>query len=53
MKIPDNLIPLIYLLATAGIAGGLYLLNTPPEVIGILIGAGVTRVKKSTDKETL
>ena len=48
MKIPDNLIPLIYLLAVAAIGGGLNYLGVPPEMNGLIVGAGLTRVKIST-----
>lgn len=45
--IPDNLIPLVYLLAVAAIAGGLTALGVSPEMTGLIIGAGITRVKLS------
>jgi hypothetical protein len=48
-KIPDNLVPLIYLLAVAVIAGGLTYLKVTPEVTGLIIGAGITRIKISTE----
>ena len=50
MKIPDNLIPLVYLLAVAFIAGGLHYLGVSPEMAGLIIGAGITRIKLSTEK---
>ena len=50
--IPDNMVPLVYLLASAAIAGGLYYLKVPPEVIGLIVGAAITRVKVSTSAPT-
>lgn len=47
MKIADNLVPLVYLFAVAIIAGGLTLLGVTPEMTGLIIGAGVTRIKAS------
>lgn len=43
--IPDNLIPLVYLVAVAAIGGGLHYLGVPPEMNGLIVGAGLTRVK--------
>lgn len=48
MNIPDNLIPLVYLVAVAVIGGGLHYLGVPPEMNGLIVGAGLTRVKIST-----
>jgi hypothetical protein len=46
--IPDNLIPLVYLVAVAVIAGGLTVIGVSPEMTGLIIGAGITRVKLSS-----
>jgi hypothetical protein len=43
--IPDNLVPLIYLIAVAIIGGVLHKLGVPPELTGLIVGAGITRVK--------
>lgn len=48
MQIPDNLIPLVYLLAVAVIAGALTAAGVSAEMTGLIIGAGITRVKLST-----
>jgi len=47
MAIPDNMIPLVYLVAVAVIAGGLSALGVSPEMTGLIIGAGITRIKLS------
>jgi hypothetical protein len=49
MAIPDNMVPLVYLLAVAFIAGGLSYIGVSPEMTGLIIGAGITRIKVSTD----
>ena len=41
----DNLIPLIYLVTVAIIGGTLNYLEVPPELTGLIVGAGITRVK--------
>ena len=41
----DKLIPLIYLSAAAIIAAGLHYIGVPPEMTGLIVGAGLTRVK--------
>jgi len=46
--IPDNLIPLVYLVAVAAIGGALHYLGVPPEMNGLIVGAGLTRVKISS-----
>lgn len=46
-KIPDNLVPLIYLVVAAVIAAGLMLAKVPPEMVGLIVGAALTRVKVS------
>jgi hypothetical protein len=51
MKIPDNLVPLVYLLTVAGIACAAQYFNVPKEVTGLIIGAGITRIKVSTSKD--
>lgn len=43
--IPDKLIPLIYLVTVAVIACGLHILGVPAEMTGLIVGAGITRVK--------
>jgi len=48
MKIPDNLVPLVYLLAVAVIACTAQYFNVSEGVTGLIIGAGVTRIKVST-----
>jgi len=50
--IPDNLLPLVYLVACAAIAGGLYAMEVPAEMIGLIVGAGITRVKVSSSPPT-
>ena len=50
--IPDNLVPLVYLVAVSAIAGGLYQLSVPAEVIGLIVGAGLTRIKVSSSMPT-
>lgn len=50
MKVPDNLVPLVYLLAVALIAGALTYIKVTPEVLGLIIGAGITRIKISSEK---
>jgi hypothetical protein len=47
-KIPDNLVPLIYLLSAGAIAFGLSKGGVNPELIGMLVGAALTRVKISS-----
>lgn len=37
--------PLVYLLAAAVIAFGGHLLNVPDGIVGLLVGAALTRVK--------
>jgi hypothetical protein len=43
--IPDKLIPLVYLFAVAIIGGALHKLGVPPEMNGLIVGAGLTRIK--------
>jgi len=50
-EIPDNLIPLVYLLAVAVIGGILHKLGVPAEMNGLIVGAGLTRVKMPTPKK--
>ena len=50
--IPDNMVPLIYLLAVAAIAGVLTYSGVSPEMTGLIIGAGITRVKLSSTAPT-
>ena len=44
----ENLVPLIYLISISIIAAGLYWMKVPNEMIGMIVGAGLTRVKIST-----
>ena len=46
--IPDNLVPLLYLIAIAAIAAGLTVLGVSPEMAALIVGAGITRVKVSS-----
>lgn len=39
------LVPLVYLVVTAAIAMASHLAGLPKEVTGMLVGAGLTRVK--------
>jgi len=41
----NSLIPLIYLIAVAAIGGALHYMGVPPELTGLIVGAGITRVK--------
>ena len=43
--IPDNLIPLIYLVLIAAIAAGLRYAGVDDTTTGLIVGAGLTRVK--------
>ena len=45
MKIPDNIIPLVYFIAVCLAAFGLKLAIVDPTTIGMIIGAGLMRVK--------
>jgi hypothetical protein len=47
MNLPDNLVPLVYLVAIAGIAGGLHYGQVDPSVTALIVGAGITRIKRS------
>jgi hypothetical protein len=51
MQVPDNLIPLIYLLAVSGVAALLHYVGVPAEMNGLIVGAGITRIKISSAKE--
>jgi len=51
MQFPEKLIPMGYLLAVAVIGGGLHYLGVPPEMNGMIVGAGLTRVKIGAPKE--
>ena len=48
--IPDSLIPLIYLVTVALIGAGLHFVGVPPELTGLIVGAGITRVKMPAPK---
>jgi hypothetical protein len=50
--IPDNLVPLLYLVAIAAIAAGLTFMGVSPEMAALIVGAGITRVKVSTSMPT-
>lgn len=45
MKVPDNLIPLVYLGVVGVMAALLQFASVPAEMIGMIVGAGLTRVK--------
>ena len=51
MQIPDNLVPLVYLLAVASVAALLHYVGVPAEMNGLIVGAGITRIKISSAKE--
>jgi hypothetical protein len=46
--IPENLVPLIYVLAAAAVAAGLQFAGVPEGTIGLIVGAAITRVKISS-----
>ena len=48
LKIPDNLIPVIYLTIAALAAVGLTAAGVKPEMTGMIVGAALTRVKMPT-----
>lgn len=50
MKVPENLVPLVYLIFLSIIAGTLHWVGVPPEMNGLIVGAGLTRVKISAEK---
>ena len=41
----EGLLPLVYLVTVAGIAAGLNYLKVPEVTIGLIVGAGLMRVK--------
>ena len=41
----ESLIPLIYLVSVAAIAAGLHFLKVPDGTVGLIVGAGLMRVK--------
>ena len=43
--VPDKLIPLVYLFSVALIAAGLHYLKVDVAMIGLIVGAGLMRVK--------
>ena len=47
----ENLVPLIYLISVAAIGATLHIVGVPPEMTGMIVGAGLTRVKISSPKE--
>ena len=44
----QSLVPLLYLVVIAIIAGLFHLAGVPKEITALIIGAGLTRVKVST-----
>jgi hypothetical protein len=46
----ESLTPLIYLIAVAFIGAGLHYAGVPPELTGMIVGAGITRIRKSPSK---
>ena len=46
--VPENLIPLVYVLAAAAVAAGLHYAGVPAEMTGLIVGAAITRVKISS-----
>jgi hypothetical protein len=46
--IPENLVPLVYVLAAAAVAAGLQFAGVPEGTIGLVVGAAITRVKISS-----
>jgi hypothetical protein len=46
--IPENLVPLVYVLAAAAVAAGLHFAGVPAEMTGLIVGAAITRVKISS-----
>ena len=43
-----SLTPLLYLVVIAAVAGMFHLIGVPPEMTALIIGAGLTRVKVSS-----
>lgn len=41
----EKFIPLVYLISVAVVAAGLTFLNVPKEMTGLIVGAGLTRIK--------
>jgi hypothetical protein len=52
MNVPDNLIPLVYLAIVAVIGGAFHWLGVPIELTMLIVGAGLTRVKVSSNEPT-
>lgn len=50
--IPDKLIPLLYLVVVALAGGVLNYVGAPAEITGMIVGAGLTRVKMPAPSET-
>ena len=46
-NVPDNMIPFVYLIAVGALAVVLEYFKVPPQTSGLIIGAGITRVKIS------
>ena len=51
MSIPDNLIPMAYLIVIVGAAVGLKFAGVDDTTTGLIIGAGLTRVKMPAPKK--
>jgi hypothetical protein len=52
MNVPENMVPLVYVIAAAACAAGLQYASVPEVTIGLIIGAAMTRVKRSdSDKD--
>ena len=45
MKVPSNLIPLLYFVAVVGAACGMHFAGLPLEINTLICGAGLMRVK--------
>ena len=45
MKIPNNLIPLVYFIAVCAAAWALHYAKVDPATVGLIVGAGLMRVK--------
>ena len=51
--IPDKLIPLVYLVVVGLMGGGLHYFGAPPELTGMIVGAGLTRVKMPAPSDVI
>jgi hypothetical protein len=50
--IPDNLVPLIYLIVIAAIGAGLKYAGVDDTTTGLIVGAGLTRVKMPAPRQS-